>query len=371
MGMKKKGILMCASLLVTLMIGGYSDSKTTQVNVLATTDLHGQVPYNLSQYVKEEREKDKNITLVDAGDFFDSDGYGPMDKYFYDRLDKKELEIIELENKYVEFPLASDMNEVGYDAVVLGNHEFVSNNRFHLDNMISDFKKNSIDVLSANTYKEDDENYVKPYTIKEIETENGVVKLGILGLTIKEVDEGKYIDENVIVTQPGAHGESISKITFNLEQKNGQWKIVNKKSKLKEFEKDKSDEYAGEVIYKIADIKKEVTEVNLKELTPFEWDKAYVFEANTPVEQIYDTVGYKWRSIVETTKDSMLQTLFMKDNKVVCYLAGDTELMGISINYDKSNYKDGVLEIYPNENDKYSVKKGAEIFETDLTYIGK
>lgn len=471
MGIRRKIYLISVLSLVILTIGGCSDSKTTQINVLATTDLHGQVPYNLGQYVIEERKKDKNITLVDAGDFFDDDGYGPMDKYYHDRVDNDELENIKLGNEYVEFPLASDMSEVGYDAVVLGNHEFVSNNRFYLDNMISDFKKKNIDVLSANTYKEGDKNYVKPYTIKEIETEDGVVRLGILGLTIKEVDEGKYIDENgnlvkaksrelkdmygydgklyindivdeankwskimkeddkadiivavahsgekpkkpenpgnriqeiameseyidaivaghthikfdqhdyknkndenVIVTQPGARGEYISKITFDLEYKNGQWNIANKESKLKELEKDKSEEYAGEVIYKIASIKKEISEVRLKELTPFEWDKAYVFETNTPVEKIYEIVGYKWKSIVETTKDSMLQTVFMKDNKVVCYLAGDTEIMGISINYDKSNYEDSILEIYPNKNDKFSIKKGNEVFETYLTYIGE
>lgn len=462
-----KKLMMIMSSFLIFTMSGCTKSKTTEINVLATTDLHGMVPYSIAEYVSKERDKDANVTLVDAGDFHDSDGYGPMDKYAKEMRTYMEQGI----EKYVEYPLAKDMAEVGYDSVVLGNHEFVSNIRFSLDNIISDFEKNGIDVLSANTYKDNNENYVKPYTIKEIETEDGVVRLGILGFTIKEVGEGKDLDENgnlveatsrelkdqygydgklymndlvdeankwskimkeeenadvivavvhsgekpkkpknpgnriqeiaqeseyidaivaghthtkfeqheyknknnedVIVTQPGKHGECISKITFELQKEKGLWKVVNKESKLTEFEKDKSDDYAGELIYKIADVKKETTEVSLKELTTFEWDKAYVFETNTPVEKIYEKVGYKWRSIVETTKESMLQTVFMKDNNVVCYLVGDTDIMGISINYDKSDYKDGVLELYPNHNDKYSVKKGEDVFETHLTYIGR
>ena len=178
--------------LTTLMISGCSNTKTTKINVLATTDLHGLVPYNMTEYINKEREKDSNITLVDAGDFFDNDMYGQMNKYFEQRSKYAENG----EEKYIEFPLANDMKEVGYDAVVLGNHEFVSNNRFYLDNIISDFNKNNISVLSANTYKENNENYTKPYIIKEIETDNGKVNLGILGLTIKEVGEGKTRDEN-------------------------------------------------------------------------------------------------------------------------------------------------------------------------------
>ncbi len=69
-----------------------------------------------------------------------------MGKYFDERdKDKK---------KYVETPIAKEMKEVGYDAVVLGNHEFISNDKFSLDNMVSDFEKQNIDVLSANTYKQ-------------------------------------------------------------------------------------------------------------------------------------------------------------------------------------------------------------------------
>ncbi|MEG2869807.1 MAG: metallophosphoesterase [Terrisporobacter sp.] len=450
-------------IIVLLLIGilaGWTETKSTQISVLATTDLHGAVPYNMAEYIKKERENDPNISLVDAGDFLDMDRVGgAMDKYFQDKLSKKQTEIVEFGNEYVEFPLANDMKEVGYDAVVLGNHEFMSNNKFHLDNMIYDFEKNNIDVLSANTYKENNESYTKPYTIKQIDTKYGKVKLGILGLTIKEVNDGEPEDEkrdlkdmdsyagklymndlvedakkwtkimeekentdiivavahsgekpkkpkhpgnriqelaqevegidaivaghthtafeqhdyknksgeNVIVTQPGKHGECISKITFELEKDKEKWKVKDKYVKLTEFEKDKSNEYASELMYKIEDIKKETKEINLKEITPFEWDKAYVFDKNTPIEEIYEKVGYKWRSIAKQEKGYEFQMVFMKDGKVVSDLIRDT--MEISMKFDESIYKDGIIEIEPNKNDKFSVKKDQEDFETNLTYI--
>jgi 2',3'-cyclic-nucleotide 2'-phosphodiesterase/3'-nucleotidase len=330
----KKILMACLVVLSVFLITGCSSGKE-EINILATTDLHGEIPYKLSSYVKNEFKKDKNLTLVDAGDFFSSgDGIpGEMDKYFDKRYENKNI------NKYVEVPIAKEMKKVGYDAVVLGNHEFVSNNKFYLDNMISDFEKQGLKVLSANTYKKDGESYTDPYIIKDIQTSNGTVKLGILGLTIKEVGEskdwvddgtqyGKFIEsksrelkdqpeyegklylndlvedankwvgkmkednadiivavvhsgekpkkpknpgnriqdlarevegidaivaghthkqitqhnyknksgENVIVSQPGKHGECISKINFQLEKKNNEWNVVKKTSDLTKFD---------------------------------------------------------------------------------------------------------------------------------------
>lgn len=454
--MKSRKILTIVSALMLILSTGCTSSNTTEINVLATTDLHGEVPLNITEYIKKEKENNQNTVVTDAGDFFDSGAYGtPMMKYFDDR----DIYIKKGQEKYIEMPLAKEMKDAGYDAVVLGNHEFVSNNKFYLDAMVSDFEKYNVDLLSANTYNKDNTNYVKPYTIKKIDTEYGSVNLGILGLTIKEVgesgDESRelkdmpqyneelYINdlvdeankwvkvmqekentdvivavvhsgekpkkpknpgnriqelaqkvdgidaivaghthkafeqhdyknskgEEVIVTQSGSHGEAISKITFGLENKNGNWSIVNKYAKLTEFEANQSDEYMGELLFKIATLKATDKEINLGEVVPFQWDKAYAFDTNTNIEKIYEKVGYKWQSIISKEKDSDLQMVFMKDNKVVCYLYGDMNMMGISINFDKSSYKDGIVEIYPNKNDEFKVKKGAEEYQTDLTYI--
>ena len=101
-------------------------------------------------------------------------------------------------------------------------------------------------------------------------------------------------------------------------------------------------------------------------------DEIYeMFLKNIDVDKIYETIGYKWQSIVSKDKYSELQIVFMNDDKVVCYLYGDINDMDISINFDKSSYKDGVIEIYPNKNDEFKVEKGEEEYQTYLTYISK
>ena len=455
--MKSKKVLTIVLALMLMLSIGCIGSNTTEINIVATTDLHGEVPYNITEYIKIEKENNPNTVVVDAGDFFDIGTYGtPMMKYF----NYRENNLKQGKEEYVEMPLAQEMKDAGYDAVVLGNHEFVSNNKFHLDNMVSDFEQSNLDLLSANTYKKDNTNYVKPYSIKEIDTEYGIIKLGILGLTIKEigelvdesrelkdmpqyneelyindlVDEAKkwvkvmqeeeYTDvivavvhsgektknpknpgnriqelaqevdgidaivaghthqifeqhnyknskgEEVIVTQPGKHGEAISKMTFELKNQNGDWKVVNKYVKLTKFDTIKFDEYIGELLSKIAGLKSNDKEIHLSEVAPFQWDKVYVFDTNIDVDKIYETVGYKWQSIISKDKDSELQMVFMNDDKVVCYLYGEYGgINDIGINFDKLSYKDGVIEIYPNKNDKFEVKKGEKEYQTYLTYI--
>jgi hypothetical protein len=380
-----------------------------------------------------------------------------MGKYFDKRYENKNI------NKYVEVPIAEEMKKVGYDAVVLGNHEFVSNNKFYLDNMISDFEKQGLKVLSANTYRKDGESYTDPYIIKDIQTSNGTLKLGILGLTIKEVGDskdwvddgtqyGKFVEsksrelkdqpeykgklymndlvedankwvgkmkedkadiivavvhsgekpkkprnpgnriqdlahevegidaivaghthkqitqhnyknksgENVIVTQPGKHGECISKINFQLEKKNNKWNVVNKTSDLTEFDLSdlqKEEEYFGSLSMALYEIDDKVKEASLSEITPFKWDKAYVFAPETPREIIYKKVGYEWRNITETEGTDMTQMVFIKDNKPVFYLYGNINDIGIDINLNKSEYKDNVATIISRDNDKFSIEK--------------
>ncbi|WP_315167593.1 metallophosphoesterase [Metaclostridioides mangenotii] len=463
----KKILMTCLVVLSVFLISGCSTDKE-EINILATTDLHGEIPYKLSSYVKNEFKKDKNLTLVDAGDFFDSGDVipGDMGKYFDKRYENKNM------NKYVEVPIAKEMKKVGYDAVVLGNHEFVSNNKFYLDNMISDFEKQGLKVLSANTYKKDGGSYTDPYIIKDIPTSSGIVKLGILGLTIKEVGESKdWVDdgtqdgkivksksrelkdqpeyegklymndlvedankwvgkmkedkadiivavvhsgekpkkpknpgnriqdlasevdgidaivaghthkqitqhnyknksgENVIVTQPGKHGECISKINFQLEKKNNEWNVVKKTSNITKF--DLSDlrieeENNNAFFMKIDEIDDRVKNVNLSDITPFQWDEAFVFAPETPRDIIYKEVGYEWRSITETEGTDMTQMLFMKDNKPVCYLYGKMDEIGLGVYFDKTKYKDNKVKIVPNENDKFSFKKEKFIEHIDF-----
>ena len=81
----------------------------------------------------------------------------------------------------------------------------------------------------------------------------------------------------------------------------------------------------------IVSIPQSVETINLKEVTPFEWDKVYSFSPYTPKDTIYETVGYKWDRIQETVNEDMNQIVFMKDGKVVCYIYGYPANIGYGI----------------------------------------
>lgn len=465
----KKRILIALLGAFVLLIVGCKTTKSIEINILATTDLHGYLPYELTSYIKNEKFKDKNTLLVDAGDFLSVGKSGPsMSKYFDTKNSYDEYD-----TKYLETPIVKEMKEIGYDAIVLGNHEFIENNKAQLDHMVSDFKKYDIDLLSANTYEKSGENYISPYVIKNISTSRGNFKLGILGLTIQEVgqtyetvknenikptseglkdfqgyngslymgdlvkDAKKWVNvmkkenvdiivavahsgekgnsdkypgnrvqelakevngidvivaghthkqiyqhdyknklrEKVIVTQPGKYGECISKINFKIKKNNNKWNVVSKSSELIKFNKSKEDKNFDDLVDKFLEFALEpqsndsTGEINLKDITPFDWDKAYVFEPHSSPKKIYDTIGYKWNDIKKTDSEDMIQMIFMKNKKVVCHLYGYEKQLFIDFKFNKSYYKDNVLTIYPNKNDRFRFDVDKKWINTSLKYI--
>lgn len=74
---------------------------------------------------------------------------------------------------------------------------------------------------------------------------------------------------------------------------------------------------------------------DLSQWTPFQWDTLYSFAPYTPKEKICEVVGYKWGNIREPVNDGMNQIVFMKDNKVVCYLYGYPENNKLGFNFGK------------------------------------
>lgn len=166
-------------------VGVFTQNKEANITVLATADLHGDIPDKLAEYIQDEKKKDENLILVDAGDFYDMQNSQEMRQW-------STIYNLNPEHPRRMPPIVHKMDEMGYDAVVLGNHEFVANDMTSLNELVLDFNDCSIPVLSANLYTTKSaypHHYVNPYIIKEIETEQGIVKVGILGLTIKEVGE--------------------------------------------------------------------------------------------------------------------------------------------------------------------------------------
>ncbi|WP_338658237.1 hypothetical protein [Paraclostridium sordellii] len=68
----RKKVLLGALGVSILLIGGCKSKNTADINILATSDLHGVIPYEMVTSVENEKKKDKNTTVVDAGDFLGS-----------------------------------------------------------------------------------------------------------------------------------------------------------------------------------------------------------------------------------------------------------------------------------------------------------
>lgn len=467
----KRSFLYCIFLFsVVFLLSGCTSNNVVDLNILATTDLHGVIPDDMISYIQNEKNENKNTIVVDAGDFLGSEfgTSGDMLKYLENR-NEKDLEI----------PLAMEMKNAGFDTVTLGNHEFVENTKITLDKIISDFEKQGINVLSANTYNNDGSNYTKPYHIKEVKTNEGTIKIGILGLTIKEVGhptmwdgeklvktkslelkdqkgyEGqlymndlvedakkwvkiikekekadlivavahtgekakkpknpgnriqdlaqnvsgidvivaghnhvqikqhdyKNIDgDTVIVTEPGKHGECISKINIKLKKENNKWNVVDKSSDIVKFENSNNNlnmlsENDGKFYVETSSLLekgKENEVISLKDVIPFKWDKMYIFKPNTKRDEIYEIAGYKFLNISES--EDMYQFIIMNEGKVVCYSGIKKMVVPTTIKVDDNYFGDSnFINITPGKNDFFKVLRGekveyAKFYRTILDY---
>ena len=142
----------------------FASCTPDHLTILHTNDTHSQVePKSNGQggyarrmgMIEQERKADKNLLLVDAGDFCQGT---PYFNYYHGRV---ELDA---------------MNRMGYDAGTLGNHEFDNG----LDTLAAVLKTARFPIVWANydftgTAMED---VVKPYTI----VRKGLLKIGIFGL---------------------------------------------------------------------------------------------------------------------------------------------------------------------------------------------
>ena len=166
---------------LTISIGTSAGSQGPQrahIVILGTTDMHGRVfpiDYYTNKYdnvgiakvatlIKEARQKDPNLLLVDSGDTIQ----GTPLEYFHNKR-----------NNAPPDPMMLTMSALHYDAMTVGNHEY----NFGLKVLEKARSEAKFPWLSANTYntrvKGDPSNYYTPYIIKEV---NGV-RVGVLGLT--------------------------------------------------------------------------------------------------------------------------------------------------------------------------------------------
>ena len=124
---------------------------------------------------------------------------------------------------------------------------------------------------------------------------------------------------------------------------------------FKPFERDIWDTNAEKIKHSFNAISGDAVIDNLTQWTPFEWDTLYSFAPYTPKENVYEKIGCKWDEIKETVNEGMNQVVFLKDGKVVCYLYGYTENLGVGFNFGK--YDGSYIKLLSNEKALFKVKE--------------
>ena len=175
-------------------------AEETNLVILTTTDMHGKcwekniltgqnVPQNMLRVATAVREirqayGEENVILLDNGDLFQGTPVSEVHLLSENHPDHpdSEAEAMEL-----------CLTEIGYDALVLGNHEF----DFPFDTMMRIYdrlRKSGISVLAANAcYDGTDgahtagENVVEPYMVREVNVNGHAHKVGILGLENSDI----------------------------------------------------------------------------------------------------------------------------------------------------------------------------------------
>ena len=159
-----------------------TEDSNSVISIVATSDVHGAAfdwDYGknsttgkgglakVSTYVNDLRASNPNVMLIDNGDTMQ----GTPLVYYYNMKDKTSV-----------YPMAAAMGAMKYDTWTLGNHEF-NFGLDTLDRVKKDYTKQGIKVLAANAYNSDNNNFVQPYYIKELNVNGKTVKVGILGFT--------------------------------------------------------------------------------------------------------------------------------------------------------------------------------------------
>ena len=129
---------------------------------------------------------------------------------------------------------------------------------------------------------------------------------------------------------------------------------------------------ARELAKSLAEVEGEEVE-DIREYIPFEWDTLYSFKPNTPIDTIYDVVGYKWEGIFGTTDESTNQIVFLKNGKVICYIYGDIKYTKVHFDFGElgnSQY----LELSSENELPFKIEKDKSSSDTVrvyLTYTGE
>ncbi|MBO1680075.1 bifunctional metallophosphatase/5'-nucleotidase [Bittarella massiliensis (ex Durand et al. 2017)] len=190
----KKGLsaVLAAALTVSMAATAFAtpNAEDTVITVLHTNDVHGAVVSDdshagldyLAGMKNAMKANGQNVLLVDAGD------YSQGTPFVADSKGQSAIKI---------------MNEVGYDAAALGNHEF----DYSLDEISANIKAAKFDILNANI--EDPEEIIpglSDLNKAKVVNFNGV-KVGIFALNTPETFE---LSQPAKVGKLNFHGNDLS-----------------------------------------------------------------------------------------------------------------------------------------------------------------
>ncbi len=161
-------IILSLALLLGLLPAAVSAATetTTKITLLHTNDTHGRAEESdndgmgfakISTLFKQFLAENPNTLLLDAGDTFHGTTFATLQR---------------------GESIVNVMNEVGYDAMAAGNHDF----NYGYGRLLELEKMAEFPVLSANVKKQDGDRLLKPYVIEEVDG----IKLGLFGLTTPE-----------------------------------------------------------------------------------------------------------------------------------------------------------------------------------------
>lgn len=172
-------VALSMAMVLSLSVTALAAEGETHLTIIGTSDTHGNIwgySYEdmkestgdglarVSTYVSQVREENPNTILVDAGDTIQG-------TIMTDDLYSKDT---------TDHPVPAALDYMGYDAWVLGNHEF----NFGVDTLKEIIAQTDVPVLAANIKNADGSYFTGAgYTI----VERGGVKVAIIGVTTPNI----------------------------------------------------------------------------------------------------------------------------------------------------------------------------------------
>ena len=201
--MKKKLIGLCMTILfLTAGLTVYAESiKSEDIIILYENDVHCAIDgyAKLSAMKKELSETHQYVGVVSVGDYIQGSSLGAVSQGEY---------IVEV------------MNQVGYDAVALGNHEF----DFRLTRLLELVDMMDTKPVCSNLRKvEDNSTVFLPYTVKQY----GDIDVAYIGITTPDTlvssapAQFKDADGNYMYTFSGTNLYDTVQASINDAQRNG------------------------------------------------------------------------------------------------------------------------------------------------------